>query len=548
MVRVVMSELIWIQKEYNKHDSLYGEGGTAATMIENIMMTCSTIISTILDAGGQKMTEGDSIFIALVSFVSPDLASILQLLFKVIIIALTMAVLAMIKVVLDEMNWIWTAYNNLGGETMMQNMVTMTSNIMGAIDGIINILTTKPEDPTGKPRSGLGKLLSFLGLSQLADIVNLLCAFVRIGLAILALSVLGSVASIMKTVWDTYQAMGGDNIGVNATKMVEGIGNGINSMIKAMMNIKVNFGEAEERDEGRFHWKVWNVAYNKILHLIDSIFGGGVTGLIDLMDAAGNIRASIPIITALGAVAEYIDKTMKVIDARMEGMRRASNESIPEMISLVTTMVNTVNNMKIGGLELCDKNLQTIEVTCKKISNTFNNLLGGKEGNLSFVVANAQNYNAVVKDTNKLINKINGLNINKLSALARMFGNAAAFAQAINGNFDKLADVINEKLAPILEGLQKTINDADQHIKEYTERQEQASQHTGSAFERLAGMGAQLPTGGPVPPGGANPSMQGAGQNKDVQAAAQVDITSQIESALRSFFRTNDGKILVSTT
>jgi len=490
MVRVLMSELKWIYDAYQEMGgaSFFGPGGGASQMITSIMQGCNEIINAIIhnETAGFDV-EGDGLFITLIKFVSPELGTIIQLLFKVLIIAMTMIVLAMLKVVMNELKWIWDSYQELGGEEMLNNVVNMVSNILGAVDKIIKLLASKPKnEPNDPPRSGLQKLLDFIGLHTLADIIGLLCKFVRIGLAILALSVLQSVALIMKDVWDTYQSMGGDAIGTNATKMVEGIGRGINSIIRAMMGIKVDFGKAERRDEGKFQWKVWNVAYNAILDLIDSIFGGGITGLMTLMDAAGNMRAAIPIVTALGAVAEYINRMMKVMETSINGMRTATNTTIPEMISLVGQMVNQINTMEIGDLELCDQNLQKIDETCKKISKTFNNLLGGRQGSMAFVVRNAKNYNAAVNDTDRLINKINGLDIAKMSVLAKMFGNAAAFSQSLNGNFDKLAEVITEKLTPIMEGLQKTIEDADKHIEEYTKRQEEAQNRMAESQSQMA--------------------------------------------------------------
>ena len=462
MLKVLILELSWL---YSGIDE--GKLNEYVNKVDVVMNVCTSIIENVLNHKPKSEMGGeDDTFSKLISYVSSsDLVTIFRLLSKVVVISLTMVVLAMLKVIVDEMRWLIDSTNDFDF-VELENRVGM---IMNTVDGIINVLSTTVKEPDGKPRNGLQKLLKIIGMDKLAEVIGLLCAFARIGVAVAALSVMMSVVNIMKACWETYNEMGGEKIGANAVSMTNGLLIGLDSIITTLNDSKVKIGD--------------------------------VDGSLE------SLQATIPLFTTIMNITKL--------------MKKAVNE--------------------LQGID--DANLQKIDITCKKISESFNKLLDGEEGLLPFVVEHSQSYSAVVKDTDKLINRINGLNISKLDSLAKMFGHAAAFAQAIDGNFDKLADAINEKLAPILEGLQKTIDNADQHIKEYTEKQSQAP----AQVVQTAPV-APVATNGPVPPGGANPTLQGAGQNKDVQAAAQVDITSQIESALRSFFRTNDGKILVSTT
>lgn len=460
---VLVGVIIGLTKLYEANKSILDN---APAVVVSIVEGAYHIIDTVINyKPNAEMGEEDDKFSKLISYVSgSDFVTIFKLLTKVVVVALTVVVLAMLALLVKEMKWMVEATDGLDF-----NMIeTRVGDIMKAVGNIIGILSEPAEEPNGKPRKGLSKLLQTIGLGNLADVVDLLCAFVRIGISVAALSVVLAAANIMKSCWETYNEMGGEKIGTNAAAMTNGLLRGLDSIIVTLNDSKVKLGDVD--------------------------------------DSLESLQATIPLFTTI--------------------------------MNITKLMKKAVNELQ----SIDDANLQKIDITCKKISESFNQLLDGEEGLLPFVVEHSQSYSAVVKDTDRLINRINGLNISKLDSLAKMFGHAAAFAQAIDGNFDRLADVINEKLAPILEGLQKTIDNADQHIKEYTEKQNQAP-------AQVAQTTVVAPVAsGPVPPGGANPTLQGAGQNKDVQAAAQVDITSQIESALRSFFRTNDGKILVSTT
>jgi methyl-accepting chemotaxis protein len=171
------------------------------------------------------------------------------------------------------------------------------------------------------------------------------------------------------------------------------------------------------------------------------------------------------------------------LELKLAGMQMVIIKSnISKMMSNLKELVDVVNNTDIGDIDALDGNLQKIESTLVKISTRFNNLLGGEnDALLSEVIKKEATYAKVVADTDKLINRINGMDIAKVSALAKMFGNAAAFSNSINGNFDKLADVINEKIAPLIEGLTHAINEADKHIQESAKKAEEARQAAENA-------------------------------------------------------------------
>ena len=94
--------------------------------------------------------------------------------------------------------------------------------------------------------------------------------------------------------------------------------------------------------------------------------------------------------------------------------------------------------------------------------------LNGMEAddNLSKLTKNVSSYQRIVRESSMLVNRVNGLNLDKMKAFAEMWKQAAAFSHSINGNFDKLASAISEKLAPILKELKDAILEADKTIKE----------------------------------------------------------------------------------
>ena len=449
MVRFLCTELMWLTKYYKEHKA---EIDATPGIVTEIMVTCTKVIEAVTSAGwGISFNEADGAFMQLITWVSPELGTIVNLLFKILIIGLAMAVLAMLKVLMDQLLWLKNAYAKMGGNEMITGVETMVSDIMTSINNIITSLSSAADTPNGKARSGLAKLLDWLGMSTLAQVIDLMCSFAMVGLAVLSLSVLLGVANMMKTCWDTYQAMGGENIGKNAKAMTKGLGDGINSIIAALTEIEIKAPEEAEAP-------TWAAAAAKI-------FGSWVKDVAILFGSAGKVQNAVPVLTALSSIS-------RMMSSMADSIKKASGngslkDSVSDVTHQLTDIIKIINEIEIGDLNVLDANLQKIETVITKISGTFNRLLGmsEKKAALDTLLKQSAQYTKVVRDTEKLVNRINGLDLAKMNALAKMFGNAAAFSQSINGNFDRLANVINEKIAPLIEGLKEAVENADKTIK-----------------------------------------------------------------------------------
>lgn len=79
------------------------------------------------------------------------------------------------------------------------------------------------------------------------------------------------------------------------------------------------------------------------------------------------------------------------------------------------------------------------------------------------------------------IQKINDTSLDKLKSAADMMRNIAELSKSISGNFDKLADALNEKLITILEELKEILEKASNEIKEHHENNPGGSGSSNSA-------------------------------------------------------------------
>ena len=80
----------------------------------------------------------------------------------------------------------------------------------------------------------------------------------------------------------------------------------------------------------------------------------------------------------------------------------------------------------------------------------------------------------------KFIDKVNGVNLENLKTTERLFENIAKFSESINGNFDKLAEALNDKIAPLLEELKGLMEKVPQHIDKASADQQKTAVEVAS--------------------------------------------------------------------
>ena len=80
----------------------------------------------------------------------------------------------------------------------------------------------------------------------------------------------------------------------------------------------------------------------------------------------------------------------------------------------------------------------------------------------------------------KFIDKVNGVNLENLKTTERLFENMAKFSESINGNFDKLAEALNDKIAPLLEELKGLMEKVPQHIDKASADQQKTAVEVAS--------------------------------------------------------------------
>ena len=78
----------------------------------------------------------------------------------------------------------------------------------------------------------------------------------------------------------------------------------------------------------------------------------------------------------------------------------------------------------------------------------------------------ADNVHRTMEDTGKFVVQLNKVSDTKLAKMASISRNMADFARRINGNFDRLADAMNDKMVTALDKVDKTLKEVNKTMNE----------------------------------------------------------------------------------
>lgn len=181
-----------------------------------------------------------------------------------------------------------------------------------------------------------------------------------------------------------------------------------------------------------------------------------VTGMVDSIKTLA--EGTIPIYKKDKSGNIIVDKdgnpSIASYTTLVDWLPRANTKIRTNITSIVDTMLSAVASIMTD-----DRKSQLKQL--KKFNKNYGESLQGMIdiiNSISATDAQATAFNRNVNSSLNLLTKVSTIDINKLKYAKDLFAQIAAVAKQVNGNFDKLADVINEKLIKTLEDLSKAMD------------------------------------------------------------------------------------------
>lgn len=160
-------------------------------------------------------------------------------------------------------------------------------------------------------------------------------------------------------------------------------------------------------------------------------------------------------------IESIVDGFNKIKDFKLE------NSAIETAISGIFTNIDSF-------IQIVDKN--TIGGGTDMSSGSFENKMDALERVSSIIKGFTPENDEVNRHKNfienniKFLDKINSADISKIQTTSNLFEHMAKMSESINGNFDGLADTLNEKIAPLIEELKEMMDELPKKIDEATSK------------------------------------------------------------------------------
>lgn len=359
----------------------------------------------------------DNAFVRFFKHIFKGAAMIIEALVSSIVLVLTTVSVSMMILIGFELETI--AKMNIDKDTVVDKVHT----IMGAAQAVIDAIFEPESNP--KESTGGNKFIKFLKhiFTGIIDIIELIIAVGKMALIMIAVGMVRLVGSELKWIadFDVAAATDPQNGAAAKARQIMGVAN---SVIDAIFNPD---GPRPNNDgPGK-----------KFLNFIKRT----LTGIGDVVEAVVGIGKVGITLAAVGMVATLAKalKTINDISGEINETQIIKNTGV--ILSVSDQIVKKVFDSKTG-----------FDINKNKLKR-FNKLSNALDKFIKVSDRKADNLEKNINNTIKFVDRIDSVKIENLQTAANMFEKMAEFSKSISGNFEGLADVLNEKILPLLEQL-----------------------------------------------------------------------------------------------
>ena len=392
---------------------------------------------------------------------------------------------------------------DLKSDKILENVKT----IFKTIDQIVYEIFFGSEDEDDPTKAeggdkGFGDfIVDMLGgaVRSILRIVGLIIAVPTLLLAFICVAIILAIAGVLRLLQELD--LKPDKISANVGTVID--------TATAVSNTIFNNGKEQPKQEDKpWYEKLWDFAKDGISSVISAgkNIAGAIMAIPYLMLILTSTGLVLAIVNVLNGIAKFdlkkesitttVDEVVKCANAvidkvfsknALSNVDGSSHFKMIRVLSSITkfknlvelmgsinnsTVTNAIKNLKLmqsvnhNALYLLGY-IQKQEFDHSKISKRLDLLERFNEVSKDFVDisdGDVKKSKELTDNYIKFIDKVNGSNLENLKTTETLFKNMAEFSESINGNFDKLAEALNEKIAPLLEELKSLIEKVPQHI------------------------------------------------------------------------------------
>lgn len=200
---------------------------------------------------------------------------------------------------------------------------------------------------------------------------------------------------------------------------------------------------------------------NGLLGRIVNRVASAVTAVVNAgASMAKNIKSTVDTAAAANNIKMIVDPIMSMVDAVKKINEVMSSVDLAVADNLKYVMAGSV----AAVTEIGEKDFSALERRTRILDEYANVIKKFMDANSKKEAAD--NVHRTMDDTGKFVVQLNKVSDNKLAKMASIAKNMADFARKINGNFDRLADAMNEKMVTALDKVDKTLKEVNKTMNE----------------------------------------------------------------------------------
>jgi hypothetical protein len=435
--------------------------------------------------------ESKSWFRSILEFAGGALMHVISAILSVAILAVSLVSIQLILLLSIQLRIL---------QSLDLNPDKIKENVYKVIDAALMVTSaifdTQANDKSSSTDKGfIRNVLEVMGAGPILKILDAI-----LSIAFLAMS----VTSMMLVLALTAQLKILQNIDLDPAKIranVDAVLNTCHAVTSAIMQ-----PDTTEKQEAKgFFRKLLELALpSNLLTMTDALMSIGFLAVsMVAIGMVGTLAEKLTTISKLPSMANITEKAYEVIDASkrvinsvFSGINKGEMQTISENASvaeeylkIVQGTINSLNQMTISLTTVGDVDatkLANLGVVSGEIINVINDLtdkVHAKAGDIDVRLNQISKLQDMIKffmntkdadviRTQKIadkyiemLDKVNSIDLAKLQTTTNLFEKMAEFSKSISGDFEGLADTLNDKIAPLIEELKGLLEGVQERVE-----------------------------------------------------------------------------------
>ena len=502
MTLVAMTLLLLIATELTAIQSIKLDANKIKQNVATIIDCAFCVINSIFNPENREDSPTEKSWVVVVfEWIGGTIFKLISAILSIAFLALIMVSIALLISIAKELEYL---------QTLELDAALIQENVWTVIDTAQMLITTifdTPDDRSDSPseKGFIRTVLEVLGMGPVLQIIDAIMSIAFLGLIYFSIYMVKLIAEQLNII---------QKIKLNPTAVKKTVSTVIQTCHHVIGAVMQGHSVPERGAQG------W------LRKLLKKILPSGFLEMLDALMSMGFLAVSVSSIRMIGQLAEWLTVLLKVpnvgparekandviwaskqvINAVWSGGSHKEIEeyenktkfneryinSVQRTLTYLSNVVRSMHNFKA----LKSDSVKSIQKAALDIVGIVDSIQSNAKSDISIVntrLNQLSRLNKIIRslsgisDTRverakqitdnytRFIDKIGSIKLENLQTTTNLFEKMAAFSNSINGNFEKLADSINEKLMPLLQELKSILEKIPTDVSVETKSQSNES-------------------------------------------------------------------------